>query len=312
MSGTAVIAFGGNALLPAGTRGTEREQRERAGWAAGPLVQLVHEGWRLLLVHGNGPQVGHVLIQQHAGEDQVPPMGLALCVGSTQGTLGHVLEDAIRTEIARQGLDAEIATLLTTVIVDREDPAFSSPSKPIGPYVTEQKARHLRMVTGSTMVATPNGYRRTVASPEPRALLPQGAAATLLQRFPVVTAGGGGGVPVVREPDGRLVPVEAVVDKDRTALLLAREVGATALVFLTEVPYAYLDYGKETQRPLEQVTAAEIRAYHREGHFPPGSMGPKIATASEFLAGGGERVVITDLQDVEAALAGERGTHVLP
>lgn len=312
MAGTAVVAFGGNALVPAGTRGTEREQRERAAGASRPLADLVAEGWRLLLVHGNGPQVGHLLIQQEASEDQVPPLSLALCVAATQGTLGHVLEDALRAEMSRRSLGEDVTALLTTVVVQAEDPAFSNPTKPVGPTMTEQRARHIRMVQGIPMTATEKGYRRIVASPRPTELLPAGAARHMLRRYRVVAAGGGGGVPVVRAADGTLRPVDAVVDKDLTALLLAREVRASVLVFLTEVPYIYLDWGEESQRPLERVTASELAAWHRQGHFPAGSMGPKVEAALEFLEGGGEQVVVTDLAHIEGAVAGERGTHVVP
>jgi len=311
-AGIAVVAFGGNALLPADMRGTVREQRERAGLAARPLVDMLEEGWRLLLVHGNGPQVGHILIQQEEGESLVPPMDLALCVAATQGTLGYLIEEALRSEMARRGVEEEMATILTMVLVDADDPAFLKPAKQIGPHLTRQRALYLRMVQGTSMAPTQKGYRRTVASPRPLALIPAGVASALLEKIRIVTAGGGGGVPVVRGKDGGLRGVEAVVDKDRTAALLAREAEATALVFLTEVSHVFLDYGRETERPLGQVTADQMRLYLDEGQFPEGSMGPKIEAALDFLAAGGDKVVVTDLAGLEEALDGERGTHILP
>jgi carbamate kinase len=311
--GVAVVAFGGNALLPKGERGTDSEQRARARAAAGPLAALTAAGWGVVLVHGNGPQVGNLLIQQDVASTSVPPYHLDVCVAATQGTLGFLIEEALRSELAREGLETEIVTLLTLAVVSPLDAAFANPSKPVGPYLTEQRARYLRMVRHVPVVhEEKRGYRKVVASPEPLELLPRGTFTPLLQAGCIVNAGGGGGIPVVRRPDGSLEGVEAVVDKDRTALLVAREVGATDLVFLTEVPAVYLDYGQEGERALGEVRAGELRQHMDDGHFPAGSMGPKVRSALDFLEGGGRRTIVTDLANLEESLEDRAGTRILP
>jgi len=311
--GVAVVAFGGNAILPAGERGTDAEQRARAGIAAGPLAALASDGWGLVLVHGNGPQVGNLLIQQEAAHESVPPYHLDVCVAATQGTLGFLIEEGLRSELVRRGIRREVVTMVTLAVVDASDPAFLTPTKPIGPWLTEQRARYLRMIAHAPMVHEERrGYRKVVASPEPRELLPRGAVARLLEAGAIVIFGGGGGIPVVRRADGTFEGVEAVVDKDRTALLVARDVHATELVFLTEVPCVYLDYGTQSQRPLGEIRAAELRRHLDDGQFPPGSMGPKVRSVLEFLESGGRAALVTDLPSLEPALLGQAGTRVLP
>ena len=307
-----VVSFGGNALLPRGSRGTAAEQLAAARRACAPLAGLLREGARLLVVFGNGPQVGQELLRSHAARTEVPPSSLDACVASTQGTMGYVLELALRAELAAAGLPTPVSSVLTLVRVDAGDPAFAAPDKPVGPYYGEAEAGRLRRERSWRMAEADGGWRRVVASPRPLELVDAAAVAALLAAGHVVVAGGGGGIPVARRDDGTLSGVEAVVDKDRTAALLARTVGAGDLVDLTTVDFVYRGHGTPRAEPLPRLTAAEARRLHAAGEFPPGSMGPKIEAALDFLAAGGRSVLITALPRLAEGLRGEVGTRIVP
>lgn len=312
-----LVAFGGNALLTRDDLGTVEEQRAHAEAAAEWLVDLVAAGHDLVLVHGNGPQVGHVLIQMEEAATKVPPGTLDVAVAQTQGSMGYLLELALRNRLDEEGLAKEVSIVLSLVVVDRDDPGFEDPTKPIGPYFSRYRAEALEREQGWTMKEEGRGpggggWRKVVASPKPLEVLGVPTLRGLLNGGSIVIAGGGGGVPVVREPDGRLVGVEAVVDKDFTAALLGGELTADLLVILTNVDRVSKSYGEEDEEPLPRLTAAEARELFEEGHFPAGSMGPKIEAAIGFVEATGKRVLITDIDHLPDALDGEAGTEIVP
>lgn len=309
----AVVAFGGNALLTPDDHGTVDEQKRRAEEAADWLVDLVVEqGHDLLIVHGNGPQVGQVLIQMEEAATKVPPGTLDVAVAQTEGGMGFLLETALRNRLAAAGSERAVSTLLTLVVVDRDDPGFEKPSKPIGPFFSRWRAEMLQRDQGWEMIEDAGrGWRKVVASPRPLEALGVPSMRRLLAAGDVVIAGGGGGIPVVRRDDGRLEGVEAVIDKDFTASLLARELGADLFVNLTGVPQVMVDFGEPSERPLTTLTAEEARKHLADGQFPPGSMGPKIRSALEFVEATARKVLITDVEHLPAAMAGQGGTAIV-
>lgn len=309
----AVVAFGGNALLEADDEGTVAEQLRRAESAAGWLAQLVARGWRLLIVHGNGPQVGQAMIQMEAAVDKVPPGTLDLAVAETQGSMGYLLDLALRNRFTAESMEAQPACLLSVVVVDADDPGFQNPSKPVGPHFSAESARLFRDDYGWLMreESSGKGWRKVVPSPRPLEMLGLDSVRELLEGNRVVVAGGGGGIPVVRE-NGRIRGVEAVIDKDRTASMLARELEADLFLILTNVTRVKKDFGTEREEELSEVPLSEARRLLDAGQFPPGSMGPKMESAIDFVAATGRRVVITDIGHVHAAVDGEAGTAIVP
>ncbi|GFN22338.1 carbamate kinase [Thermanaeromonas sp. C210] len=312
MAKTVVLAFGGNAIIRPGQKGTYEEQKANIQETCRQLVDLVRDGYRLVLTHGNGPQVGNILIKNEVAKDVVPPMPLDVLVSDTQASIGYIIQQTLSYELARAGLKVPTVSIVTQVVVDPSDPAFQNPTKPIGPFYSEQEARKLIEEKGYQMVEDSNrGWRRVVPSPKPLEIVEKEAVKALLQAGIIVVAAGGGGIPVVRKPDGSLEGVEAVIDKDRAARLLASEVGAEFLFLLTEVEQVYLDFGKPTQRAVSRLTVEEAKKYLAEGQFPPGSMGPKIEAAISFVEAGGEKAIIGSLSKAAAAVAGRSGTAVV-
>ncbi len=308
----AVVAFGGNALLTPEDKGTQAEQQERADQAAEVLVGVLRQGYEMVIVHGNGPQVGNLLLQHEAAKDAIAPFTLELCVAQTQGSMGFMLENGLRYAFKKHGMEKEILCLVTEVEVSRDDPAFENPSKPVGPFYTEEQARHLQEALGWKMVDDAGrGWRKVVPSPRPLRVVPEPAIADLVKRGYVVIAAGGGGVPVYASDKGYLTGIEAVIDKDYASAILARDLGAQLYVMLTEVPEVYHHFNRPDQKPLRMVTAKVARRYLEDGEFPPGSMGPKIEAAISFLEGGTGEVIITNASSLHKALAGEGGTRVV-
>lgn len=307
-----VVAFGGNALLTSKDHGTIDEQLRRAEAAAEWLAGLVRAGHEVAIVHGNGPQVGQVLIQMEEGATKVPPGTLDAAVAQTQGSIGYLLELSLRNRLARDGLTGrDVATVLSLVVVDGGDPGFEEPSKPIGPFFSAYRAEQLQRDQQWVMKEdSGRGWRKVVASPRPLEILGVGALERFLADGYVVIAGGGGGVPVVRE-NGRLRGVEAVIDKDFTASLLARALGADLLLNLTGVAEVRKNYGRPDERPLSELTADEARELLDQGHFPAGSMGPKIRATLDFVEATGHMALITDIDTLPAALEGEGGTRIV-
>ncbi len=309
-----VIAIGGNALLRPGDGGTPAELQARASEVAGGLIPLIRRGLEVLVVHGNGPQVGVELIRSEEASTKVAPFTLDLCVASTQGSIAALLELALRNALHEEGLGhVPVASLLSLVTVDREDPAFRRPTKTIGLFFNSWRARQLepelRARGWDVVEDAGRGFRAVVPSPMPLAMPAAEAASRLLDAGVVVIAGGGGGVPVARGTDGRLRPVEAVIDKDRTAVLVAEAVRADTLVFLTGVPWVELNHGTPFARRLEALTPDEAARHLALGQFPPGSMGPKIEAAIAFARSGGS-TLITSADTLDGALAGTSGSRI--
>jgi carbamate kinase len=308
----AVVAIGGNALLPADSDGTQAEQETLARETARRLVDVVEKDYELVVVHGNGPQVGNLLIQVEQSVLQIPPQSLDVAVAQTQGSVGFLLQSALRNELLARGIARDVVTLLTEVEVDPDDPAFARPTKPVGPFVSRFRARILGKERGWTLVEDAGrGFRKVVPSPRPRRILNFDVVRRLLTGSTVVIAAGGGGIPVVPTSEGGTRGVEAVVDKDDAAALLAAQLKADLFVVLTGVPRVMRNFGKRNAAPLLRLTSGEARRLRKQGHFPPGSMGPKIDAALRFLDAGGKCVLVTDAVHLKDALAGRDGTTIV-
>ena len=308
----AVIAFGGNALLRPQDHGTQEEQFTLAWKATRWLVEIIHRGFELVIVHGNGPQVGNIMIQVEEAITKIPPQSLEICVAQTEGSMGFMLQNQLRNRLNEEQLAKEVVTVLTEVEVARDDPAFESPTKPVGPYFTSYRANLLMQEQGWQMVEDAGrGWRKVVPSPRPVRILDAAAVKRLVQGGAVVVAAGGGGIPVYRDVGGYYRGVEAVIDKDYTASLLAQELDADLFIILTQVPQVAENYGRPNQRWLDALTVSRAKEMLEHNQFPPGSMGPKIRAAVAFVEKTGKEVLITDAEHLKDALARTSGTFVV-
>jgi carbamate kinase len=306
-----LVAIGGNATHPDNIRGTTEEQENVASRAARALIPLIGKQNRLLITHGNGPVVGKILLRMMLTRDAIPPMRLDVCVAHSQGGIGYLLIQALENAMRRAGIERQAACVVTQVEVDARDPAFQSASKPIGPFFSEDEAREFEKKGWRMMPDAGRGWRHCVPSPEPRAVINLHVIEALLRAGTVVIAGGGGGIPVVRDARGDWQGVQAVVDKDLTSALLARSLGIPDLLILTAVDRVAIDFGRPQQRFLSEVSLSELKTLQRAGHFAKGSMGPKVEAAIRHLEAGGERAIIGHLERALPALAGDTGTHVV-
>ncbi len=311
-----VVALGGNAISRPNQEGTIPQQFENTRYTAEFLADLVQEGYQLIVTHGNGPQVGSVLRRVELAAREVPRMPLDMCGAHTQGGMGFMIAQCINNALLRRRLRRIATAIVTSVEVDADDPAFSRPSKPIGSFYRKDKAEELMREHGWEMVYIPRqGYRRVVPSPAPKAIVEIEFIRRLVDAGELLVAAGGGGIPVTRDPDGYWRGVEAVIDKDRTAALLGRTLDAPVLLIVTSVPQVALDYGTPQERPLDRLTVSQAQCYLEQGQFPPGSMGPKIEAAIEFLRdckAGDARVIICDIEHMADALKGRSGTRIEP
>ncbi len=315
-----VIALGGNAMTGPDGRADPEDRRRAVEQAAGPVADLVVAGHEVVLTHGNGPQVGNLLQKNELAAHVVPPVPLDWCGAQTQGTLGTLLLDALDAALATRGCDRRTAALVSRTLVDPSDPAFAEPTKPIGRWLTDQEARPLREHGQRFTAVEGRGWRRVVASPEPQEALDAPAAEALLAAGFVVVCSGGGGVPTVRREDGTYVGVEAVIDKDLTAALLADHLGADLLVIVTDVDAVVVDRDTPHARPLGRLTSSEMRAVAREQRFAAGSMGPKVEAVTRFVERRGGAGVITSLDRLAEGAGGAPdgpggtpgGTRVVP
>lgn len=308
----ALLAIGGNALLKEKEEGLQEEQLDNARDCAEMLARVVQAGYGLCVVHGNGPQVGNLLIQQEYAAGHIPPYTLDICGAMTQGSMGYMLERMLVNRLHFLKVDAPVVTLLTEVVVDKEDPGFLHPTKPVGPFYEEPRARELMRTKKWRMKEdSGRGWRKVVASPKPMEIVQADAIHALLDQGHCVIAGGGGGIPVIRDASGYLVGVEAVIDKDRLSALLAARLGAELYIILTGVEKVALDFGKSTQRWVDRMTTAEARTHLADGQFPPGSMGPKIESALTYLEAGGKDVLITTAEALKGRDPAEVGTHIV-
>ena len=308
----AVIAFGGNALLRPQDHGTQEEQFTLAWKATRWLVEIIHRGYELAIVHGNGPQVGNIMIQVEEAFTKIPPQSLDVAVAQTQGSMGYMLANQIRNRLNEEQLDKDIAAVLTQVVVDRDDPAFENPSKPVGPYYTAYRANLLMQEAGWEMVEEPGrGWRKVVASPRPTRILGSRLLKRLIDDSAVIIAGGGGGIPVYEDVGGYFRGVEAVIDKDYVASILATDLNADLFIVLTNVPMIAEHYGRPNQKWLRSLPVDQARAMMASNQFPPGSMGPKVQSAIDFVEATGKEVLITDADSLKQALERKAGTFIV-
>lgn len=308
-----VIAIGGNSLIRDSEHMNVLDQYRAAGETGHYIAPIVERGYRVLVTHGNGPQVGFILLRSELARDVIHQVPLANCVADTQGSIGMQIAQSLKNAFLGRGIEQEVVAVVTQAVVDEADPSFTRPSKPIGPFMSEAEARQHERDDGWVVGEDAGrGWRRLVPSPEPLQIIEIGSIRTLLDAGNLVIAAGGGGIPVIYKPDGALRPRPAVIDKDAASCLLACELGASTFVISTDVDHAALNFGTAGEVPLEHVTAAECRAWLAEGHFAPGSMQPKIEAALKFLARGGDEVIITQPQNLRADLAAIEGTHIVP
>jgi carbamate kinase len=307
-----IVAIGGNAIHPAGIRGTSEEQVAIAGDTARVLLPLLELDNELIITHGNGPGVGKVLMRQALAREKVAPMSLDICVANTQGVTAYLLVQAFENALREIGNQRHVVGLVSQVEVDPDDPSFSNPTKPVGYFYSEEEANNLAQTLGWTMREDAGrGWRMVVASPKPKQVCDISLVEVLTSRGTVVIAGGGGGVPVVRDERGVRRGVEAVIDKDLTTAHIANILKIEEMVILTAVSRVAINFGKPEQQELDTISVSQARTYLAEGHFPDGSMGPKIEAAIKFIDGGGKRAIIGHLNEALPAIRGETGTHIV-
>jgi carbamate kinase len=308
-----IIAIGGNATHPESIKGTSDEQIEVMRQTATALLPLARLNTELIITHGNGPVVGKILMRQTLTRDRIPPMPLDICVAHSQGGIGYLLAQALENALRADGHVRSAACVLTQVEVDAHDPAFQNPTKFVGTFFTESEAQELTRELGWRMKPDgARGWRHVVPSPKPLHICDVSLIDLIAKQGSIVIAGGGGGVPIIRDVIGASQGVEAVIDKDLTTALMALTLGIDTILLLTAVPKVAVNFGKPNQTSLDTVTVSELKAYNAAGHFPPGSMGPKMDAAIGFIEGGGKRVVIGLLNQAVDALEGRTGTHVVP
>ena len=309
-----MIALGGNAIKQPHERGTFEEQMRNVETAAVQIATIARNGYEIAITHGNGPQVGNLAIQQEQGAHMVPEQPLVVLGAMTQGQIGYMMQQNLNNLLAKDG--KEVATVVTQVIVSRDDPDFQDPTKPVGPYYDEETAKRLgaenEWIVKQVRPTGEKTWRRVVPSPIPLGIAEASVIKKLVESGTIVIASGGGGIPVIRNGEGKLEGVDAVIDKDRAGAKLAEEVDANIFLILTDVEYALLNFGSEDETPIERMTITEAKKYLTEGHFKAGSMGPKVEAAMGFVERGGERAIVTSLDKAADALEGRTGTHIVP
>lgn len=312
MSKTALIAVGGNSLIKAGERGTIEEQFYNATETAKQIVYMISQGWDVVITHGNGPQVGAALLRSERASADVYTHTLDMCVATTQSEIGYILQRALEHELRDAGIKKLVITIPTMCKVDENDPAYKNPTKPIGPFYSKEVAEKRKKTLGWDVVEdAARGYRRVVASPDPTEILQLEIIKKNLELGLIVIANGGGGIPVVVK-DGDIIGSEAVIDKDRSSALLAKELGVDLFVISTDADQVYLNFKKPNQQGIRKATAGQMQRYYDEGHFPQGNMGPKIESALRFLENGGHKAIITSYEYLKEALSENAGTHIIP
>ncbi|MEG1556339.1 MAG: carbamate kinase [Bacteroidales bacterium] len=309
MAKLAVLAFGGNALLRSGQKGTYQEQIQNVTETCQSLINLIKQDYNIVIGHGNGPQVGNVMLQHEAGKQvfNLEPMPMDFCVSETQGSIGYLIEQGFRNVFARENLKRKVVTIVTQVVVDKEDPMFKNPTKPVGPYYDKEEADEYAAKTGAIFKEDPkgNGWRKVVASPKPLRVENIEVIKQLSAEGYIVITVGGGGIPII-EKDGIAIGVEAVIDKDLASALTAVNIGADEFYILTDVPKVYINFKKENEQALDVITLAQARQYLTEGHFTEGSMAPKVRAAIYFVENGGHECIITEAGQLGNPACGTR------
>jgi len=306
----AIVAMGGHAFMQSGQPGTIEIHEKNAADICAVLMTLVDRNYNIVITHGNGPQVGNLLLQTELTREQIPAMPLDVLVAYTEGSLGYIMQQAMINQLNRRSKHRFVVTVVSQVVVDRHDPAFDNPTKPVGPFLEKEEAEERREKLGWKVVDDAGrGWRRVVPSPTPKKVIQSAMISDAARNGHIVIACGGGGVPVIRNTQGDFEGVEAVIDKDLTSSILASEIGAELLIILTDVPQVYTNYNTPEQKALGAVTMEEVDRLIGKGHFAPGSMGPKIQGIYNFLRAGGRRGLITNPQTIDQALQGRGGTH---
>ncbi|AFG36108.1 carbamate kinase [Fervidobacterium pennivorans DSM 9078] len=309
MKKLAVVAIGGNAVNRPGEEATAENMMKNLSETARFLVSMLDE-YDIVITHGNGPQVGNLLVQQELAKHVIPPFPIDVNDAQTQGSLGYMIALTLGNELRKRNIQREIAAIVTQIIVDKNDPGFQKPSKPVGPFYSKEEAEKLQQEKGWIMKEDAGrGWRRVVPSPIPLDIVEKNVIKTLVEKDMIVIAAGGGGIPVIQE-NGTLKGVEAVIDKDRASALLAKEIDADILIILTGVEKVYINYNKPDQKALDHLTVEEAKKYLAEGQFPSGSMGPKIEAAIDFVTSTGRECLITDMAVLDKALKGLTGTRI--
>ncbi|PKN73200.1 MAG: carbamate kinase [Candidatus Cloacimonetes bacterium HGW-Cloacimonetes-3] len=314
MKKTAVLALGGNAIIKAGEKGTIGQQFANTRESLGGIVELIRRGYHLSITHGNGPQVGNLLRQQEAGEKEgLASLPLGVLNAATEGTMGYMIEQSLQNKLHTSGIDKQVITIVSQVVVDRNDPSMLNPTKFVGStYYTEAQAEELKNTLGWTLKEdSGKGYRRVVPSPMPKQIIPAETIKTLVEQGEVVIAVGGGGIPIYVQDDGTYEGVDAVIDKDFASALLALNINADLFVILTGVEKVAINYGKDNQEDLDVLSLADAKKHHADKQFPAGSMGPKILAAIDFLERGGSEVLITSIEKIVDAFEGKTGTRIV-
>lgn len=311
-SKTAVVALGGNAITRKGVPDTIANQFKHTRQSLAGIVPLARDGYKIAITHGNGPQAGNALLRVELARDKAPILPLGICVADTEGGMGYMIEQSLQNRLRNEGIDRDVVTIVTQVLVDKDDPSIKNPTKYIGQFYTRDEAKQYAKERGwSVKKDGDRGWRRVVASPIPLATINAQSIKNLVSKGMIVIAAGGGGVPVYIDEDGNYEGVDAVIDKDRASAVLAKEIGADLLVILTGVDKVALNFGKLDQQFLDRVTVAEMKGYAQKKHFPPGSMGPKIEAAIGFIESGGKEVVITSIEKAYEAVKGDAGTRIV-
>jgi len=307
----AVLAIGGNSLIKDKNHIALSWQYETLKETAKSIVDFIIEGLSMVITHGNGPQVGFIYRRGELARHELPLIPLDICGADTQGAIGYMIQKALLNEFRKRGIAKKVTTVVTQTIVDRDDPSFEYPTKPIGSFMSEEEALVNKNELGWQVVEDAGrGFRRVVPSPIPIEIIELDVIRLLVERGYIVVAAGGGGIPVIRNEQGELEGVEAVIDKDLGSSLLARNLGADTFIILTAVDAVYLNFGKENEKPILRSTLPEIKQYMAEGHFKPGSMKPKIEAIIQFLEGGGRKAIITSPKILLRATKGETGTTI--
>jgi carbamate kinase len=308
----AVVALGGNAISHTGKENIH-EQFANTRKSLEGIVELIQEGYKLAITHGNGPQVGNALLRVERTKKDIPVLPLGVIVADTEGGMGYMIEQSLQNRLMTLGINRDVVTIVTQIIVDPNDPSIINPTKFIGPFYTKKQSEMLAQLFNWVIKEdSGRGYRRVVPSPKPRRIVNRRTIQLLVDHDTIVIAAGGGGIPVYTENDGTYEGVDAVVDKDHASAVLAHDIDAQTLLFLTDVDNAYINYKKTDQQALKDITAKEAKHYLNEGHFPPGNMGPKIEAAISFLTSGGQEVIITSLDKARQAILGDAGTKIVP
>jgi len=305
----AIIALGGNALVKKGQDGNIYDQFDNTREACESIVNMIMDGWNVVITHGNGPQVGAILLQNDLAKDVTPPMPLGICVAESEGLIGYMIQQCLSNKLKKANVEKPVVALITQVLVDENDPSFTNPTKPIGPYYNEEEAAEI-LKEGYQITRQPDGWRIVVPSPDPKSVVEGDIIKKMLDDDIIVIASGGGGMPVIEKEDWGLDGLEAVIDKDLASERLAEAIDAELLLILTNVEKVYLNYNTPQQKALDKVSLKDLKKYYEQGQFPPGSMGPKILAAIRFLEQGGKKVIISHVEKGWDAVQGKTGTHI--